>query len=177
MQGTLKDFPEHIFYSDGRIYGKYRKKFLKPNISKQKHLRICLIDRKRIKKNYSVHRLIAQCFIPNPNNYPFVCHKDSDAFNNNIYNLYWGTPQDNMDDRKRLGRYYSQVGENNYCSKLKEKDVKKLKELLLIKKARQIWTENIFPQISLSTIYDIKHGKSWTHLLEINQPQEDTKII
>lgn len=43
------------------------------------------------KHNLYVHRLVAYNFIPNPNNYPIINHKDENRSNNNISNLEWCT--------------------------------------------------------------------------------------
>lgn len=43
-----------------------------------------------------VHRLVAEAFIPNPNNLPEVNHKDTDILNNNDWNLEWITHKDNL---------------------------------------------------------------------------------
>lgn len=42
-----------------------------------------------IETNKSVHRLVAEAFIPNPNNYPIINHKDENTRNNNVENLEW----------------------------------------------------------------------------------------
>lgn len=51
-----------------------------------------------------VSRLVAEAFIPNPNNYPIVRHMDDNPHNNNVKNLKWGTQEDNMQDCVRHGR-------------------------------------------------------------------------
>lgn len=45
-----------------------------------------------------VHILVAEAFIPNPNNYPIVMHKDNNKSNNCVENLEWGTISKNTKD-------------------------------------------------------------------------------
>ena len=78
---------------DKRIYkGKLK------NISKGNqfgHLKYQLWKNNKVEHAY-IHRLVAENFISNPNNYPNVCHKDNNPLNNSIDNLYWGTQKHNM---------------------------------------------------------------------------------
>ena len=50
----------------------------------------------KVQKIYRVHRLVAEAFIPNPNNYPIINHKDGKKQNNNVNNLEWCTHQQNI---------------------------------------------------------------------------------
>lgn len=48
-------------------------------------------------------------YIPNPNNYPNVCHKDNNPQNNRASNLYWGTQKMNMSQASQDGRMVSKI--------------------------------------------------------------------
>lgn len=53
--------------------------------------------------NLYVHRIVAICFIPNPNNYPVVNHIDNDRTNNAVSNLEWCTKEYNEAYKKNFG--------------------------------------------------------------------------
>ena len=51
-------------------------------------------------KSFSVHRLVAESFLPNPDNLPEVNHKDENPRNNRVENLEWCTRPYNIDYSK-----------------------------------------------------------------------------
>lgn len=87
----IKEAPGYFVYEDGRVYSEKSKKFLSPSLNDNNghgYLNIQLyVNGKRIMKK--IHRLVAEAFIPNPNNLPCVNHKDENIFNNNVENLEW----------------------------------------------------------------------------------------
>lgn len=81
-------------------FGKQRADtIMNPSVSVWGYGRVCLIKNKK-GKNYYVHRLVAETFIPNPENLPFVNHIDSDKQNNTVTNLEWVTPKENINKSK-----------------------------------------------------------------------------
>lgn len=63
-------------------------KILKPQAERGGYLHVFL-SKNGIVKHGKVHRLVASAFIPNPNNYPQINHKDEDKTNNAVSNLEW----------------------------------------------------------------------------------------
>ena len=63
-------------------------KILKPFTTKNGYLQVCLWKNGKVKTFY-VHRLVAEAFLPNPNNLTEVNHKDENKLNNNAENLEW----------------------------------------------------------------------------------------
>lgn len=102
----------------------YKGKILKPRPNKRGYIKANLSG-----KIYAVHRLVAQAFIPNPNNYPVVNHKDENKQNNMIWinkdgsidyeksNLEWCTQEYNINygtANKRRGESIGYDKDNPY---------------------------------------------------------------
>ena len=108
----IKNYPEYILYEDGRVYSKPRKgskggflKIIFQENRKNEYPCYTLRDRGRRNKG-RIHQLLAEHFIPNPDNKPLVLHRDDNPLNYSLDNLYWGDWGDNNRDAKRNGRRY-----------------------------------------------------------------------
>lgn len=74
-------------------------------------------------QTFLVHRLVARAFHANPDNKPFVNHKDGNKANNQLENLEWSTRQENETHAYSTGLKNS-TGSHNVSAKLTEADVK-----------------------------------------------------
>lgn len=121
----LKDLPGHPGY---RISS--RGKIFKNGVPVRASFNNCGYLRVRVEgKRYFVHRLVAESFIPNPQNLPVVMHLDNCKTHNSKENLRWGTYSDNLlqaSKEHRLPTLYQKgkgnglKGDNHPNSKLTE---------------------------------------------------------
>lgn len=77
-------------------------KLLKPKIDRYGYETVVL-TKDGIRKNYTIHKLVALAFIPNPENKKTVNHKDGNKLNNNVSNLEWATEKENQNHKWKNG--------------------------------------------------------------------------
>ena len=80
--------------SCGKVWSYKKKKFLVPRANSKGYLIVKLFKDGKV-KNYRIHRLVAEAYIPNPDNLPQVDHIDNDKTHNYVNNLQWITNRDN----------------------------------------------------------------------------------
>lgn len=93
--------------------GTGKTKVLKQATNKDGYKKVTLFKKGK-RHYYTVHRLVAITFIPNPNNLPQVNHKDEDKNNNAVWNLEWCTQAYNNIYGTRIEKFInSSKGKNN----------------------------------------------------------------
>jgi len=89
--------PEYMISSFGRVKRKRDDFYPKIGLNKARGYYQVKLNG----KSYYLHRLLAQAFIPNPENKPQVDHIDGNPQNNCLSNLRWATHAENMRNRKK----------------------------------------------------------------------------
>ncbi len=110
----IKNFSKYRITKCGKIYSVSSKKFLitRPHI--MGYYQITLISNIGKHSTLYLHRLLAETFIPNPDNKPQVCHKNGDKLDNKLENLEWRDAREHtiashnagiFDNRKPVNQY------------------------------------------------------------------------
>ena len=94
--------------SCGKVWSYRSKRFLRPFSNTDGYLQVEL-HKDGQKKKYSIHRLVAEAYLPNPENLPQVNHKDENKINNCLQNLEWCDPKYNTNYGTRNDRIASSV--------------------------------------------------------------------
>lgn len=136
-----------------------RVKSIKRNLIMKQHLNTHGYYIIRInKQTKTIHRLVAQTFIPNPENKKTVNHIDGNKLNNKVYNLEWATHSENLKHAFEIGLCCNK-GENHSRNKLTECQVNFIRRSTL----KQVELAKMY-NVTEMTISNIKLGKSWTHI-------------
>lgn len=145
----------------GRVYNTKMQFVKKPQSNGTDYVAAYLTTPDGVYKCEMVHRLVAEAFIPNPNKYPTVNHKDGDKKNNHVDNLEWMTYLQNRHHAMEMG-LWDVRGEKHPLAKLKEEDVRTIRTMIGKEKLNDI---AIHFGVSKMTILNIKNGKTWRHVI------------
>lgn len=137
---------------------------LKQRINKDGYAEVTLGCTERRNASVRVHRVVAELFVPNPENKPEVNHIDYNRANNASCNLEWVTHQENVRHSSDAGRYHSplRVGAGNGRARLTEDKVMKI--IALLKRGIPATRIAEMCGVGESTIYNIKLGNTWTFI-------------
>ena len=109
---------------DRFYYRLHKGKVLSPTKDRYGYLTVTLNCNGK-SKTIKIHRLVAQAFLPNPDNLPQVNHKDEDKTNNNVTNLEWCTAKYNVNFGTRQERYRNTMLEKGHWSGLSREEYEK----------------------------------------------------
>ena len=145
--------------SDGMVMSHAKKypKPLKPTITLHGYLTVTLYINGN-NKIYKIHRLVAQAFIPNPNNKPQINHIDGLKNNNHYKNLEWATSSENLKHAFASG-LRSHKGENHPMCKLTKADV-------LLIRSREHTNQQLSTMLGVSPKYitEVRIKRRWKHI-------------
>jgi len=123
--GKIKRLARIAIYENGSQH-QYNECIMTPSINKDGYYQIHLTKNKE-QKTFTVHKLVALTFIPNPNNFLCINHKDENKLNNHIDNLEWCTREYNSS----YGSKAKRAAENNprkkqivMCDLITQKEIK-----------------------------------------------------
>ena len=122
--GKVKTIDHKIWCKVNNSYSIRKGIICKLSNKNQKHYWRVAVQINNKQKHFAVHRLVAEAFIPNPNNLPQVNHIDGNKDNNTVSNLEWCDNSYNMRHALKIG-LISREKESKNCHlrKLTEEQV------------------------------------------------------
>lgn len=92
----MKEYDGYLVDDNLVIYSKRTKLKLTPYIGTDGYMHVSYRDENQKTHHQRLHVILANCFIPNPNNYKYINHIDQNKLNNDLSNLEWCTNSTNM---------------------------------------------------------------------------------
>ncbi len=155
----MKKYFDYQVFSDGTIKNK-KGRILTQKINRYGYVVLCIIL-DGIQKNVRAHRIVATCYIDNPENKPQVNHINGIKHDNRVENLEWATPSENMIHADLTGLRVMPKGELSKSSILKQSDIDEIREMYTTNDYTQQEIADIF-NVSNQNISCIVNNKSWT---------------
>lgn len=91
----IQDFPNYSIFKDGTVINNISGKALKP-VEGRNGYKVVNLYKNKMRSQFYIHRLLAIHFINNPQNFPYINHKDENKSNNSLDNLEWCTASYNL---------------------------------------------------------------------------------
>lgn len=161
MQKLHPIYTQYLVSDTGEITNVNTGKVLKQNVNDNGYLLVTITITKGEYKRYRVHRLVAETFLENPNNFSDVNHKNGIKTDNNLYNLEWCTRSYNIKHAKAMGLNTS-IGQTHVMTDLTNKDVEEV--CFMLEKGVPIKIISDITNICKQTIVNIKNGRTWEHI-------------
>lgn len=130
MSKLIEGFENYSIDRQGNVFNHITGTFKTPtsNKSGKGYMYVDLYSKGKRKRKY-VHRLVAEAFIPNHENKPFINHKDGNPHNNSVENLEWCTPIENVEHASKVIKTMQQYEKANEHRKRKVKMLNKVSGL------------------------------------------------
>lgn len=157
--GLVKSLDKKV--KSGEKYLNRKGKVLKERIGKYGYPYVVLSHESN-RKTFKVHRLVAEAFIPNPENKPCVNHINGIKTDNRIENLEWCTHKENTKHALINGLRKGVKGEKSHLSKLNTIQVQEIRDLYFKSNKTQLYISNLY-NVSQSQIQRICSYKNWNH--------------
>ena len=112
-QVDIKGFEDYQVTDDGRVWSKKSNKWMKQRLDRYGYPRISFHDGDKV-LTFTIHRLVAKHFIPNPTNLPCINHKDECKTNNVYTNLeYCSVAENNAHGTRTQRASASMIGKSH----------------------------------------------------------------
>lgn len=160
--GRVRSLDRLIVNSIGRKY--FLKGIVLKNITPKNHYPYVCLRKNGLNIPQSIHRLIAEYFIPNPENKPQVNHKDGNKHNYNIKNLEWSTAKENSQHARDNGLQKTIKGDKCVYAKLTDEKVLAIKRLHRINPKFHRSNLALKLNVNVNTIVSIIKNRNWNHL-------------
>lgn len=172
---VVDGFPMYRVSNLGRICSVYgSERILKKQVGKHGYETIFLCN-DGYQKNARVHRIVCTAFLPNPNGFDQVNHKNGIKTDNRVANLEWCSGSRNIQhgfENELIGT----AGEGSYCSKLTYENVRLIREMFRDNIPLRVIKNKLELNASITAISFAARGKTWNWGEDITGPPVEQSL-